>query len=158
MRQLLEIDGEEQTREIGRRLASLLRPGDVVGLCGDLGAGKTCLAAAVSLALGVGDDAGVSSPTFTIVNEYRGGRLPVYHMDFYRLNAADDLYELGIWEYYEGDGVCLVEWCDRFLDHWPRGALTVSFELGHGERRRLTLSGSGRGAALAEALVGADDR
>jgi tRNA threonylcarbamoyladenosine biosynthesis protein TsaE len=150
----MEIDGEERTRELGRRLAALVRPGDVIGLRGDLGAGKTCLAAAVSLALGVGDDAGVSSPTFAIVNEYRGGRLPVFHMDFYRLAGPDDLFELGIWEYYEGDGVCLVEWCDRFPDLWPAEALTITIELREGERRTIVLSGEGRGAELAAALVG----
>jgi tRNA threonylcarbamoyladenosine biosynthesis protein TsaE len=150
---LLEIDGEERTRELGRRLAALVRAGDVIGLRGDLGAGKTCLAAATALALGAGDDAGVSSPTFAIVNEYRGGRLPVFHMDFYRLAGPDDLFELGLFEYYDGDGVCLVEWCDRFLDLWPAEALTITIGLGEGERRRFTLAGSGRGAELAEALV-----
>ncbi len=152
---LLDIDEEERTRELGRRLAGLLHAGDVVGLRGDLGAGKTCLAAAVASALGVGEDASVSSPTFAIVNEYRGGRLPVFHMDFYRLNAPDDLFELGVWEYYDGDGVCLVEWCDRFPDLWPEDALVVTIELREGERRRVVLSGTGRGAELAEALAGA---
>ncbi|HUT76268.1 MAG TPA: tRNA (adenosine(37)-N6)-threonylcarbamoyltransferase complex ATPase subunit type 1 TsaE [Polyangia bacterium] len=150
----VDIDGEERTRELGRKLAALVRPGDVVGLCGDLGAGKTCLAAATALALGVGDGAGVSSPTFAIVNEYRGGRLPVFHMDFYRLAGPDDLYGLGIWEYYEGDGVCLVEWCDRFPDLWPEDALVVTIELREGERRRIVLSGTGRGAELASGLAG----
>jgi tRNA threonylcarbamoyladenosine biosynthesis protein TsaE len=151
----LEIEDEDGTREFGRRLAALVRAGDVVGLCGDLGAGKTCLAAAATHALGVGEDAGVSSPTFAIVNEYRGGRLPVFHMDFYRLTGPDELYELGVWEYFDGPGVCLVEWCDRFPDLWPEDALVITIALGSGERRRLTLAGRGRGAELAGALGGA---
>ena len=147
------IEDEAATERFGARLAALLRPGDVVGLCGDLGAGKTFLAAAVARALGVPDAVPVTSPTFTLINEYAGGRLPVYHMDLYRLGAAAELYELGLWEYYDGRGVCLVEWCDRFDDLWPEHALVLTLHLGEGASRRIAARGEGRGAELAAALA-----
>jgi tRNA threonylcarbamoyladenosine biosynthesis protein TsaE len=95
----------------------------------------------------------VNSPTFTLINEYRGGRMPVYHMDLYRLGDPAELYELGLWEYYDGDGVCLVEWCDRFDDLWPADAMVIRIELLEGERRRISVTVSGEpGEALLEQL------
>lgn len=153
-----QVESERETARVAGRLAAALRPGDVVGLCGDLGAGKTFFAAAVARALGVPDDAGVSSPSFTIVNHYDGGRLPLDHLDLYRLEDLGELYELGLWEIYDGDGACLVEWCDRFDDLWPEEALVVRIELGEGERRRLVASGRGRGARLVRALAERGER
>jgi tRNA threonylcarbamoyl adenosine modification protein YjeE len=150
-----QIADEEETARLGERLAALLAPGDVVGLRGDLGAGKTTLAAAVARALGVPAGVSISSPTFTLINEYSGGRLPVYHMDLYRLGAAAELYELGLWEYYDGGGVCLVEWCDRFADLWPADALVLTLQLLEGEARRVEAAGEGRGAELVARLAGA---
>jgi len=148
-----DMADEEETARFGGRLAALLAPGDVVGLCGDLGAGKTHLAAAIARALGVPEGVPISSPTFTLINEYGGGRLPVYHMDLYRLGAPADLYELGLWEYYDGLGVCLVEWCDRFDDLWPKDALVLQLHLGEGTARRIEAAGGGRGAELVAGLV-----
>lgn len=147
----IEIASLSQTLGLAERLAALLGPGDVVGLCGDLGAGKTTLAAAVAHALGVPPEQAVTSPSFTLINEYRG-RLPIFHMDLYRLGDPAELYELGLWEYYDGGGVCLVEWCDRFDDLWPADALVVTLHLGQGEARRVELRGRGRGAELTRAL------
>jgi tRNA threonylcarbamoyladenosine biosynthesis protein TsaE len=147
-----DIADEEATARLGARLAALLEPGDVVGLSGDLGAGKTRLAAAVARALGVPESIPVTSPTFTLINEYGGGRLPVYHMDLYRLGSPAELYELGLWEYYDGAGVCLVEWCDRFADLWPAEALVLTLHLGEGSARRVEVAGRGRGARLVELL------
>ena len=150
----IQIESEEQTRSLGAVLADLLAPGDVVGLCGDLGAGKTLLAGAVTHALGVAPDVPITSPTFTLINEYRG-RLPVYHMDLYRLGDPGELYELGLWEYYDGEGVCLVEWCDRFSDLWPARALVLTLGLGPDEQRTVALAGQERGAELAQRLAAA---
>lgn len=147
----LEIAALDETLALAGRLAVLLRPGDVVGLRGDLGAGKTTFAAAVAHALGVPEEVAVTSPSFTLINEHQG-RLPVYHMDLYRLGDPAELYELGLWEYYDGDGVCLVEWCDRFDDLWPEHALVLTLHLGQGEARRIEIEGRGRGAELADAL------
>jgi len=147
-----DIADEDATCRFGERLAALLLPGDVVGLCGDLGAGKTFLAAAVGRALGIPANVPLTSPTFTLINEYVGGRLPVYHMDLYRLGAASELYELGLWEYYDGRGVCLVEWCDRFSDLWPKSALVLTIHLGEDCERRIEARGEGRGEELIAGL------
>ncbi|MDJ0761997.1 MAG: tRNA (adenosine(37)-N6)-threonylcarbamoyltransferase complex ATPase subunit type 1 TsaE [Myxococcota bacterium] len=146
------ISDEPQTRRFGARLAELLRPGDVVGLCGDLGAGKTYLAGAIAHGLGVPDEVAVTSPTFTLIKEYIGV-VPIYHMDLYRLGDPSELYDLGLWEYYDGAGVCLVEWCDRFEDLWPGSALVLTLTLGRDTERTIRAEGKGRGADLVQALA-----
>jgi tRNA threonylcarbamoyladenosine biosynthesis protein TsaE len=148
---VFEMATEGDTRRFGRTLARLLAPGDVVGLCGDLGAGKTFLARAIARGLGVPEGVPVTSPTFTLIKEYEA-RLPIYHMDLYRLGGPSELYDLGLWEYYDGDGVCLVEWSDRFEDLWPASALVLSLALGDGEARTITATGVGRGAILVEGI------
>jgi len=102
----------EETIAHGREIAASLRRGDVLGLCGDLGAGKTHFVK--GLTEGLRSDAPVTSPTFTLIHEYPGGRLPVYHFDFYRLEDEDDALKIGLDEYLDGDGVCLIEWADKF--------------------------------------------
>jgi tRNA threonylcarbamoyladenosine biosynthesis protein TsaE len=103
--------------------------------------------------LGVPEEVPITSPTFVLIHEHIEGRLPVYHMDLYRLGDPCELYELGLWEYYDGEGVCLVEWCDRFDDLWPQRALVIAIGLGQDEARSLELSGADRGAALCQALA-----
>lgn len=98
------------TFEFGKEFAKTLTKGDVVILNGDLGAGKTAFTAGVAAGLGITDY--VSSPTFTIVNEYRNGKTPVFHFDLYRLTGEDDLYDIGVEEYLSNDGICIFEWPD----------------------------------------------
>src|SRR5882724_3401395 len=93
----VETRSPEETIEFGRRLAAELRPGDVVALTGELGAGKTCLVKGVALGLGIAQD--VTSPTFTIIHDYRGGKLPLYHVDLYRLDSTEQAVAIGIEEY-----------------------------------------------------------
>ncbi len=102
----------EDTIAHGQALAATFRRGDVLALRGDLGAGKTHFAKGVVAGLGSG--AAVTSPTFTLIHEYPGGRLPVYHFDFYRLEDEDEALKIGLDEYLDGDGVCLIEWADKF--------------------------------------------
>lgn len=102
----------QATTALGRLLASALRPGDVIVLSGDLGAGKTCFTGGV--AAGLGDQRPVTSPTFTIMAVHDGGRIPLYHYDLYRLDDAEQLEDVGIYDMLEGDGACLVEWGERF--------------------------------------------
>lgn len=147
-----QIASRAHTERFGRLLAGLLGPGDVVGLSGDLGAGKTYLAGAIAHGLGVPRGVPVTSPTFTLIKEYTG-RMPVYHMDLYRLGGPSELFDLGLWEYYEGGGVCLVEWCERFDDLWPPNALVIALELGEGDKRTFVARGRGRGGELVEALA-----
>ncbi len=96
----------------GRAQGANLRRGDVLALCGDLGAGKTHFVKGLAAALG--SDAAVTSPTFTLIHEYVGGRLPLYHFDFYRLDDEDEALKIGLDEYLDGDGICVIEWADKF--------------------------------------------
>jgi tRNA threonylcarbamoyladenosine biosynthesis protein TsaE len=128
----------EATEALGQRLGRLLQPGQVVGLVGELGAGKTCLARGVARGLGVPIDTPVSSPTFTLVNIYQG-RLTLYHVDLYRLTTAEDLIEIGLDEYYRGEGTCLVEWFDRFPQEAPPGYLLARLVVTGDTSRRLEL-------------------
>jgi tRNA threonylcarbamoyladenosine biosynthesis protein TsaE len=98
--------------ELGRAETAQLRRGDVLALCGELGAGKTHFVKGV--AAGLGTEAEITSPTFTLIHEYTGGRLPLYHFDFYRLEDEDEALKIGLDEYLDGDGVCIIEWADKF--------------------------------------------
>lgn len=102
----------EETIAFGQSVAATLRRGDVLALCGELGAGKTHFVKGITS--GLGADAAVTSPTFTLIHEYFGGRLPAYHFDFYRLDDEDETLKIGLDEYLDGDGVCLIEWADKF--------------------------------------------
>lgn len=135
-----------ETERLGETLGGLVRPGDVVLLSGDLGAGKTTFTR--GLARGVGVRGPVTSPTFTLIHEYDGGRLPVYHCDLYRWPEGEDLSGLGLPEYLYGEGVTVVEWPSA-LGRWvPEEHLGVELRL-DGTGRRLRIQGAGeRGAAL----------
>src|SRR5713101_2940980 len=108
----IEIPDLDATMALGRRLADLLFPGAVVALVGPLGAGKTHLVRAIAEGLGIADSRAVSSPTFVLIQEYNAP-LPIYHFDAYRLRSPEEFADLGVHEYFEGKGVCLVEWADR---------------------------------------------
>jgi tRNA threonylcarbamoyladenosine biosynthesis protein TsaE len=140
------------TDRAGRALAALLAPGDVVGLAGDLGAGKTALVQGIAAGLGA---PAATSPTFTIVNEYRGGRLPIFHADLYRIETARDLDEIGLDETIgRAEGVVLVEWVDRFPRILPRDHMIVTLRVPAAGGRTLAAVGAGeRGVALAAAWV-----
>ena len=124
---------EKETQDLGRALASILRRADVVLLTGELGTGKTCFAKGLARGLGIKEK--VLSPTFTLLREYRG-RLPLYHLDAYRLEGPWDLFDIGVEEYLEGDGVLLVEWGDRARDFFTRGFLEVRMEFTGNEAER----------------------
>lgn len=125
----LRSESPEQTHQLGISLGRLLEPGHVVGLVGELGAGKTCLAAGAAEGLGVAPDVYVSSPTFTLINEYPG-RIPLIHIDFYRLSEPSDLIEIGVDDYYRtAEGACLVEWFDKFPQEVPPGYLEVVMKI-----------------------------
>lgn len=108
----------EQTMSLGRILARQLLPGDILAFFGELGAGKTCLIKGICQGLGVPENEYITSPTFVIINRYKG-RLPIYHFDFYRLSCVDEIIDLGYEEFFFGEGVCLVEWADRAEDLLP---------------------------------------
>ena len=113
----------EETRAVGRELADGSGVGTVLALDGDLGAGKTELVK--GLAAGLGSREPVSSPTFTLVHEYHGGRLPLFHFDWYRLERAEELEEIGYYEYLDRGGVTVIEWATRFPSELPPGTRHV---------------------------------
>lgn len=146
-------------RELGARLGASAVPGDIIGLVGDLGAGKTTLAQGVGRGIGL-PAASVTSPTFTLIAEHYGGRIPLYHLDVYRLVKAGDLYDLGFEEYLARcDGLALIEWADRIAEILPADRLTIALEEASADpmnRRVVRLRASGVLSArlLYEALGG----
>jgi len=130
------------TEAFGRRLAAHLFGGAVIALMGPLGAGKTHLVRAVAEGLGLVNSRVVSSPTFVLIQEY-SGRLPIYHFDAYRLKHSGEFLELGVHEYFEGKGVCLVEWADRVEDVMPQEHLRIALEIIGETARRIAVEGRG---------------
>jgi tRNA threonylcarbamoyladenosine biosynthesis protein TsaE len=126
-----------ETKAIGRQLAEDIGVGSVLALKGDLGSGKTVFIK--GLVAGLGSRADVTSPTFTIVHEYRRGRMPVYHFDFFRLENQESVVRLGIDDYFFGDGVSVVEWADRFPEFIPQQARWILFEIQSENQRAVTL-------------------
>ncbi len=117
-----------RTRAIGQRLGAAARPGDILLLIGELGAGKTALTQGLARGLDIGEV--VNSPTFTLLKEHRSGRVPLYHFDLYRIERASELIDLGFGEYFGGDGVAVVEWADRvaneiFGSDWLQATITT---------------------------------
>lgn len=133
MRELL-IRNEKDTEKFGKNLAKILKPGDVIALAGDLGTGKTTLTKYIAKGLGI--DEMITSPTFTIVQEYHQGSLPLYHFDVYRIGDIEEMYELGYEEYFFGDGVSVVEWADMIEEIIPEDAkiIFISYTENEGER------------------------
>jgi tRNA threonylcarbamoyladenosine biosynthesis protein TsaE len=131
---------ERDTERLGAALAAVVPPGTVVGLIGTLGAGKTRLVQAAAAALGV-PPGRVTSPTFVLVNEYTGGRLPVYHFDIYRIKDEDEFLALGPDEYFESAGITFVEWADRVAELLPADRLEITLEVAGETRRSITIRG-----------------
>ena len=134
---------ELETEGVGESLARHLTPGTVIAFTGDLGAGKTAFTRGLARGLGVTDR--VTSPTFTIVNEYTGGRLPLFHFDMYRLESSDELFDIGWEDYLRRGGVCAVEWSEKVMDALT-GALRVHIRRGEREHDRvITVEGGVEG-------------
>ena len=130
-----ETDAPEATRALGARLAGRLRPGDVVALYGDLGAGKTHLVKGIVSGLGLDPD-DVASPTFVLIHEYPT-RPPIYHFDAYRIERPDEFTRIGFEEYAAGDGICVVEWPERIEALLPAGTVRIRLVGLGGDRRRI---------------------
>ena len=130
-----------ETESLGERLAMLLEPGDVVAYFGDLGAGKTAFTR--GLARGLGCAGRVSSPTFNIVNEYPGGRLPLFHFDMYRLSGPEELFDIGWEDYLARPGICAVEWSEQVAGALPPEAVRVTIRRHPAEEnwREITVEG-----------------
>ena len=137
----------DETQALGTKLAKRLQPGDVIAYFGDLGAGKTALTRGIAQGLGITDI--VTSPTYTIVNEYLTGRLPLFHFDMYRLGSSDELFDIGWEDYLARGGVCAVEWSENVEDAL-QGAIRVTIEKDpfESDTRRITIEGGSRFEAL----------
>ncbi len=139
-----ETHSPEQTEALGEALGKVLRPGTVVAYTGDLGAGKTAFTR--GLAKGLGASEPVTSPTYTIVNEYLSGRIPLFHFDMYRLRSSEDLFDIGWEDYLERGGVCALEWSENVADALEN-PIRVQLEKTGENARRITIEG---GEALAD--------
>jgi len=146
--QSFQCDSLEQTQRLGRRLGKAVQPGTVISLVGNLGAGKTQLTTAIATGLGINPDE-VSSPTFMLIQEYQG-RLPLYHFDTYRLKDIHEFEDLGVDEYFFGDGVCLVEWGDRFQKLFPEDLLRIEIQILGETQRQFEMTANG---PLSEQLI-----
>lgn len=123
---VFESTSSQMTFEFAKKIGENLKSGDVLCLDGDLGVGKTVFTKGVAAGLGIKDD--VSSPTFTLIQEYYGGRLPFYHFDVYRIDGPWDMDDLGYEEYFYGEGVCLVEWGSMIKELFPENTIYVRIE------------------------------
>ncbi len=138
-------DSPEETEALGQRLGEKLQPGTVIAFYGDLGAGKTAFTR--GLARGLGCREPVTSPTYTIVNEYLSGRIPLFHFDMYRLRSGDELFDIGWEDYLSRGGVCAVEWSENVEDALE-DVIAVRMEKIGDEKRRITIEGGQAHAAF----------
>lgn len=134
IKRTINIKNEEETKEFGLKIGQEAVPGQVIGLIGDLGTGKTTLTKYIARGLGVEEN--ISSPTFMIVREYHGGRMPLYHFDVYRIGDPEELFDIGADEYFDGDGLCVVEWADMVMPQLPEGSMFICIEYGASEGER----------------------
>lgn len=128
------IKNEEDTREFGHQLAKQLKPGSVVALFGDLGTGKTTLTKYIGEGLGIKEV--ITSPTFTIIQEYRNSKIPLYHFDVYRLQGEQELLELGYEDYFYGEGVTVIEWPEKIQNLLPLEMISVHIQYGDSDQQR----------------------
>lgn len=157
----LHTDSVDSTRALGAALAELARPGDLLLLSGDLGAGKTAFTQGFGRGLGIREQ--VTSPTFTLAREYDGGRLPLHHLDVYRLEQMDEVFDIGLPEMLDEGGATVIEWGDAIVPALPSDYLELRFNFGAGDDDRVILvhavgpSWSGRERAVVETLAAWSD-
>ena len=129
----------QQTEQLGEKLGQILKPGTVLAFTGDLGAGKTAFTRGLARGLEIPER--ITSPTFTIVNEYEGGRLPLFHFDMYRLGSSDELFDIGWEDYLVRGGVCAVEWSENVDDVLDSDTIRVDIRRGESDdQRRITIT------------------
>lgn len=141
---IIETNGEEATRELGRQLGKIVSAGTILTLNGDLGVGKTVFTQGFAQGLGIVE--AVNSPTFTIVQVYEEGRMPFYHFDVYRIGDIEEMEEIGYEDYFYGNGVCLIEWAELIQEILPKELIEITIEkdLTKGfDYRRITIKGEG---------------
>ena len=130
----------EETRSLGKTLGQSLVPGDTICLYGELGAGKTCLTQGIAQGLGIAQDEYVRSSSFVLCNEYTGGRIPLFHFDFYRMSRAEEALDIGFEEYASKEGVTVIEWADKFQEILPEERVDIHFRIDDLYTRRLLIT------------------
>ena len=133
----------QETEIIGKVVGMHLKPGDVVSLFGELGAGKTCFTRGIACGLGIGNEVPIVSPSFTLINEYPG-KIPLYHFDLYRLDHIERIFDLGYQEYFYGNGVTVIEWGEKIVDFLPEEYLRVHFSIPTDKMRGIKVEGQGK--------------
>ena len=139
---IIETRSPEETFALGKKIGEMARPGEIYTLTGDLGVGKTVFTQGVAAGLGITEP--VSSPTFTIIQEYDSGRLPFYHFDVYRIGDIEEMDEIGYDDYFFGQGICLIEWANLIEEILPenRREIVIEKDLEKGfDYRRITITG-----------------
>ncbi len=119
-----KTNSAEETIELGKKIGSMLKPGDIIAMEGTLAAGKTTITKGIAGALGIEDN--ITSPTFCLISEYYGNKMPLYHMDVYRLDGPEDFLNLGVEELLYGQGVCIIEWSEKIKSVLPSKTITLS--------------------------------
>jgi tRNA threonylcarbamoyladenosine biosynthesis protein TsaE len=132
-----------ETIQLGKKIGSLLRPGDVVALVGELGSGKTQFIKGLAEGVGVGKSTYISSPSFTLINEYPG-RIPLYHVDLFRLEQEKEAEELGLEDYFQGEGITAIEWADKIPSLLPKEMLLIHIAYTGKNTRSLEITGKGK--------------
>ena len=125
MKDIHQTHSPEETQTIGKQIGASLKTGDVIALVGDLGAGKTCLTQGIARGIGIASHEVVNSPSYTLINEYMG-EIPIYHIDLYRLKHHGEIIDLGLEEFLEGNGICIIEWADRMSNLLPANHIQIT--------------------------------
>ena len=133
----LHTTSREQTIQLGQKIGSKLKKGDILAMQGTLAAGKTTITKGIALALDVKED--ITSPTFCLISEYEGN-MPLYHMDVYRLDGTEDFINLGVDDMLYGNGVCIIEWSEKIMDELPKSTIIIRLEpIGNTDERNITI-------------------
>ncbi|MBB5218504.1 MULTISPECIES: tRNA (adenosine(37)-N6)-threonylcarbamoyltransferase complex ATPase subunit type 1 TsaE [Treponema] len=130
-------DSSEETIELGKKIGALLKPGDVIAMTGTLAAGKTTITKGIAEALGVKDN--ITSPTFCLISEYEGEKMPLYHMDVYRLDGEEDFINLGVEDMLYGNGVCIIEWSEKVQKELPKKTIYMTITPDENSGRTITI-------------------
>lgn len=138
MKDIFQTHCPEETQTIGKQIGASLKIGDVIALVGDLGAGKTCLTQGIARGIGIASHEVVNSPSYTLINEY-AGEIPIYHIDLYRLQHHGEIVDLGLEEYLEGTGICIIEWADRMANLLPTNRIQITITWVDESTRRIEL-------------------
>ena len=138
MKKIFKTESPEETQILGEQLGKTLKPGDVIALTGDLGTGKTCLTQGIARGVGIAPDEIVCSPSYILINEYNG-TVPIYHIDLYRLENQMEIADLGLIEYVESDGICIIEWAERMENALPKDCVKINITWEDENIRQITI-------------------